>query len=201
MYEGRWTTVVGVGGPAVRVLGQDGCVAHGLAPLRPILGSGLGPNLPYDSATLGLALICGQVLQALQWRDLMSNVVANSDGKTVLLMELEHQRYRAGLAERHHERIDPENRLVAPELERRWNTPLPDVLVLEAGRKKPLAPYREASPRGARPGGTTYSAGRPPGDGTPMCLPSHSPRGESTPEVRIHLLTQRLWYTPAKREY
>jgi len=47
-------------------------------------------------------------------------------------LELEQARYRAGLAERRYERTDPENRLVAPELERRWNAALAEVAGLEA---------------------------------------------------------------------
>jgi len=46
-------------------------------------------------------------------------------------LELEQARYRAGLAERRYERTDPENRLVAPELERRWNAALAEVATLE----------------------------------------------------------------------
>ena len=46
-------------------------------------------------------------------------------------LELEQARYRARLAEHRYERMDPENRLVAPELERRWNGALAEVAALE----------------------------------------------------------------------
>jgi hypothetical protein len=49
-----------------------------------------------------------------------------------LELELEQARYRARLAERRFERADPDNRLVAPELERRWNESLQAVSDIEA---------------------------------------------------------------------
>lgn len=48
-----------------------------------------------------------------------------------LELELEQARYRARLAERRFEKADPDNRLVAPELERRWNEALEDVAKVE----------------------------------------------------------------------
>ncbi len=46
-------------------------------------------------------------------------------------MELEQAHYEARLAERRHEAVDPEQRLVAAELEARWNTALQKVCDLE----------------------------------------------------------------------
>ena len=46
-------------------------------------------------------------------------------------MEIEQARYEAGRARRQYDRVDPENRLVASELERRWNEALRAVNVLE----------------------------------------------------------------------
>src|SRR3954465_2254360 len=41
-----------------------------------------------------------------------------------LSLELEQARYEARLAARRYESVDPDNRLVAAELEARWNSPL-----------------------------------------------------------------------------
>lgn len=47
-------------------------------------------------------------------------------------LELEQARYRARLAERRYEQADPDNRLVAAELERRWNEALRAVHIIES---------------------------------------------------------------------
>jgi DNA invertase Pin-like site-specific DNA recombinase len=54
-----------------------------------------------------------------------------SDRTRALELELEQARYEARLAARRYEAIDPENRLVAAELESRWNTALSKVRELE----------------------------------------------------------------------
>lgn len=41
--------------------------------------------------------------------------------------ELRHARYQAQLAERRYDQVDPDNRLVAPQLEQRWNAALAEV--------------------------------------------------------------------------
>jgi hypothetical protein len=48
-----------------------------------------------------------------------------------LELELEQARYEAGLAARRYESVDPQNRLVASELEARWNVALEKVRALE----------------------------------------------------------------------
>ena len=45
--------------------------------------------------------------------------------------QLERKRYAAALAERQFNRVDPDNRLVAAELERRWEAALSEVRVAE----------------------------------------------------------------------
>jgi len=55
-----------------------------------------------------------------------------SDRTHALQLELEQARYEARLAARRYEAIDPENRLVAAELESRWNTALSRVRDLES---------------------------------------------------------------------
>jgi DNA invertase Pin-like site-specific DNA recombinase len=46
-------------------------------------------------------------------------------------LQLEHARYEARLAQRQYDTVDPDNRLVAAELERRWNAKLEQVTRLE----------------------------------------------------------------------
>jgi hypothetical protein len=55
-----------------------------------------------------------------------------SDRTRALQLELEQARYEARLAARRYEAIDPENRLVAAELESRWNTALTRMRELES---------------------------------------------------------------------
>jgi hypothetical protein len=61
-------------------------------------------------------------------------------------LALEHARYEVTRARRQYDAVDPANRLVAAELERRWNQALTTEAQLEAkfaalqeGRKRPLA--------------------------------------------------------------
>jgi hypothetical protein len=51
-------------------------------------------------------------------------------------LQLEQARYDARLAQRQYERVDPDNRLVASELERRWNEKLERVAQLEQANTK-----------------------------------------------------------------
>jgi DNA invertase Pin-like site-specific DNA recombinase len=51
-------------------------------------------------------------------------------------LQLEQARYDARLAQRQYERVDPDNRLVASELERRWNEKLERVAQLERAHAK-----------------------------------------------------------------
>ena len=55
-----------------------------------------------------------------------------TDRTLALQLELKQARYEARLAARRYEAIDPENRLVAAELESRWNTALSRVRELES---------------------------------------------------------------------
>ena len=54
--------------------------------------------------------------------------------------ELERKRYAASLAERQFNKVDPDNRLVAAELERRWEAALNDVRAAEEALSKQVAP-------------------------------------------------------------
>ncbi len=53
------------------------------------------------------------------------------DEGQAMALELEQARYRARLAERRYEHVDPDNRLIAAELERRWNEALACVEAVE----------------------------------------------------------------------
>jgi DNA invertase Pin-like site-specific DNA recombinase len=57
---------------------------------------------------------------------------AHSEVLDALRRDLEAARYRAQRAERQYEASDPENRLVAQELERRWNAALEEVRAIES---------------------------------------------------------------------
>jgi hypothetical protein len=72
------------------------------------------------------------------------------DQRSVLELELEQARYEAKLSARRYEAVDPDNRLVAAELEARWNGALTKVRELEdhlqkfdVGMKLPAIPDKE----------------------------------------------------------
>ena len=56
--------------------------------------------------------------------------------------ELERKRYAAALAERQFNRVDPDNRMVAAELERRWEAALSEVRAAEEARLLQQAPSK-----------------------------------------------------------
>jgi hypothetical protein len=64
-------------------------------------------------------------------RLLRRSLSSKEDRVQALTLELEQARYEARLAARRYEAVDPENRLVASELEARWNANLTRVQQLE----------------------------------------------------------------------
>ena len=60
--------------------------------------------------------------------------------------QIERLRYQASLAERQFNRVDPDNRLVAAELERRWEAALVELRHAEAVLARHAAPGRAAEP-------------------------------------------------------
>ena len=54
-------------------------------------------------------------------------------------LQLEQARYEARLAQRKYDAVDPDNRLVAAELERRWNAQLTRVAELEQAYAQDMA--------------------------------------------------------------
>lgn len=63
-----------------------------------------------------------------------------SERRKIVELELEQARYEAGLAARRYEAIDPANRLVAAELEQRWNVALERVRCVESRLEETTRP-------------------------------------------------------------
>lgn len=78
----------------------------------------------------------------------MAQQIASEAGAVhkALALELEQARYDAKLATRRYEAVDPENRLVALELERRWNESLARVQELEARLAEEAATRTRSAP-------------------------------------------------------
>ena len=64
--------------------------------------------------------------------------------------QLERKRYQAARAERQYNKVDPDNRLVASELERRWEAALTDVRAAEEALMRPAADSPTPLDRGLR---------------------------------------------------
>ena len=84
-----------------------------------------------------LTVVQGQALQAAIEAGDLAEQHAN-DQHRALALELEQAQYQAALAARRYEAVDPDNRLVAAELEARWNSALERVAELE-GRQQAQA--------------------------------------------------------------
>ena len=83
--------------------------------------------------------IGNQILQAIETKAIDAAIEAARraderyrEQRQALVLEVEQARYEAQLAARRYERVDPDMRLVAAELEARWNTALDRVRDLEA---------------------------------------------------------------------
>jgi len=91
-------------------------------------------------------------------------------------LQLEQARYDARLAQRQYERVDPDHRLVASELERRWNEKLERVAQLEQVHAKAEAEGAVGSDlRGAR--GDQHVV---PGSARDLGRPDHHESGPQT---------------------
>jgi DNA invertase Pin-like site-specific DNA recombinase len=82
--------------------------------------------------------VAGQVLEAVAPAGVQASLLAleqlddaRQEKRASLTLALERARYEAGRARRQYEAVDPENRLVAAELEARWNVSLVGVADLE----------------------------------------------------------------------
>jgi hypothetical protein len=92
-----------------------------------------------------LTVVQGQALQAaIEAGDLAEQ--HDADQHRALALELEQAHYQAAFAARRYEAVDPDNRLVAAELEARWNGALERVAELE-GRRQAQARLTPASVR------------------------------------------------------
>ena len=90
-------------------------------------------GLRVDAAVSKVVLeaVSGNAIQAaLEAADQMQQ--KRCDLRTAIELELEQARYEARLAARRYESVDPDQRLVAAELEARWNTALQKVKALES---------------------------------------------------------------------
>jgi DNA invertase Pin-like site-specific DNA recombinase len=97
--------------------------------------------------------IAAEILKAVEGNAVEAAVKAatriaeqRSQHRQALALELEQAQYEARLAARRYEAVDPDNRLVAAELEARWNTPLHKVGDVE-GRLRQTEATHEGSPR------------------------------------------------------
>jgi len=104
----------------------------------------------FSGATVDAA-VAAQILRVVQPAAIESAVLASQQQMHMrdeiletLGRDLEAARYRAQRAERQYEATDPQNRLVAQELERRWNQALEDVRKLE----ERIADESQAQPNG-----------------------------------------------------
>ncbi len=131
-------------GRVARYLCRIGHAMHGLAPC-----TGVGARRPDELvAREVLALVEPLAVEAaLAAMDLAKEQA--TERRRALELECEQARYAVHLAQRRYEAVDPDNRLVASELEVRWNAALTHLRVCEARVAEPPAtpeslPDREA---------------------------------------------------------
>jgi DNA invertase Pin-like site-specific DNA recombinase len=107
---------------------------------------GFGARRPDETVSAAiLTVVQGQALQAaIEAGDLADQ--HDADRHRALALELEQAHYQAALAARRYDAVDPDNRLVAAELEARWNSTLERVAELE-GRQQAQARLTPSSVR------------------------------------------------------
>ena len=107
---------------------------------------GFGARRPDETVSAAiLSVVQGQALQAaIEAGDLAEQQY--HDQHRALALELEQAHYQAALAARRYDAVDPDNRLVAAELEARWNSALERVTELE-GRQQTQARLTPSSVR------------------------------------------------------
>ena len=134
-------TYTGVGGRTVRYACRGAHVNH--AEGKCISFGGLRPD-----ETVSRALLDAVAPYAIEASVQAAERAAQqqSDQQRAVHLELEQARYEVRLAGRRYESVDPENRLVASELEARWNASLTRVRELE-GRLVELAQESSAVPQ------------------------------------------------------
>lgn len=117
--------------------GPDGDVVRYACP-RAHLDNKEARCVAFSGATVDAA-VAAQLLRVVQPAAIEAAILATqqqtqarSEVLAALRRDLEAARYRAQRAERQYEATDPQNRLVAQELERRWNVALQEVQALES---------------------------------------------------------------------
>jgi hypothetical protein len=107
---------------------------------------GFGARRPDETVSAAiLTVVQGRALQAaIEAGDLAEQ--HDADQHRALALELEQAHYQVALAVRRYEAVDPDNRLVAAELEARWNSALERVAELE-GRQHAQARLTPSSVR------------------------------------------------------
>jgi len=128
------TTYSGRGNPYYRCIGDSRTTG--------------GPSCIAFSGVNADPVIAAELLAVVQQPALEAALAATDeferrrrDAIRAVEVELEQARYQARLAERRYEQADPDNRLVAAQLERRWNDALREVAAVDAK----LATRREAA--------------------------------------------------------
>ena len=94
-----------------------------------LTGGGLRVDRAVEAAGLDAIEPAG-VTAALEAREWMR--AEHDRARQTLTLAVEQARYEAQRAQRHYDRVDPDHRLVAGALERRWNEPLAHVAAAEA---------------------------------------------------------------------
>jgi DNA invertase Pin-like site-specific DNA recombinase len=133
-------TYVGLGGRGVRYSCRGAHVNHGQATC--ISFGGLRADETIARAIVE-AVSPHAVQAALEAAERTARM--HTDQQRAVTLELEQARYQGRLAARRYETVDPDNRLVASELEARWNAALARVHELEA-RLSELSLGEPASP-------------------------------------------------------
>lgn len=142
---GRMLQVAYTGrGTVARYVCRVGNTMHGLA-----MCIGVGARRPDE-------LVAAEVLRVVEPLSVEAALAAEdlavqqaTDRRRALELECEQARYAVQLARRRYEAVDPDNRLVASELEARWNAALTHLRACEARVDEPLltetaAPDRDA---------------------------------------------------------
>ena len=136
---GRMLQVAYTGrGTVARYLCRLGNSMHGLAPCI-----GVGARRPDE-------LVAAEVLRVVEPFAVEASVAAMdlavqqaTDRRRALELECEQAQYAVQLAQRRYEAIDPDNRLVASELEARWNAALAHLRACETQLDEPIVTKEE----------------------------------------------------------
>lgn len=136
----------GTRGNVPRYSCQGGAINHGVG--KCISFGGVAVDRAVEEAVLAV-MEPGSLEAALAAVDEVE--AARSERQEMVALKLEQARYEAQRAHRQYDAVDPEHRLVADELERRWNTALSAVADLEVEAEALEAAVRQEVPSFDRP--------------------------------------------------